>query len=370
MIRVGYADLSVTVRAVDHQVEIVTDVALGDYGALVFGTNSAGNAICCELDWMTSSTSRTVALPKGISWRLGRVVLLDGAFHVLNVVTTGPADFIPTPDSYGAMCSLQKLSDSLQHCDQVVEFTIGQYAMLKDGKLIDSGSGRSLAKLNQAMKSQYIRKITSMNSDGCIEVYCDGFANPLILDLFEGSVVSWAAKPDFDFATMEMEHALSSIDHRTPHYRFRSIGTDGQSIVLKNSSGKIYQIFLHGSGSQRGVALVSKSREATGIPFMREFHDDEHQLLSGLVLQKARWPTGGAVWLDSRGLLHLRSSNPAHSEVTLVLRDGWLAGWTSDGKVFGDDYYYERDLEQAGLKLANAPETWQSVVAPLLESLI
>ena len=59
----------------------------------------------------------------------------------------------------------------------------------------------------------------------------------------------------------------------------------------------------------------------------------------GYSLQVAKWQDGSLAWLDSRGLLHLKSSDHALPEVTLVLRDGALAGWTSEGWTFGMDYF-------------------------------
>ena len=38
-------------------------------------------------------------------------------------------------------------------------------------------------------------------------------------------------------------------------------------------------------------------------------------------------------------MLHLKSSDRSILEVTLVLRDGALAGWTSDGWTFGMPYF-------------------------------
>ena len=53
----------------------------------------------------------------------------------------------------------------------------------------------------------------------------------------------------------------------------------------------------------------------------------------------ARWKDGSLAWLDSRGMLHLKSSDRSTPEVTLVLRDGALAGWTSEGRTFGMAYF-------------------------------
>ena len=53
----------------------------------------------------------------------------------------------------------------------------------------------------------------------------------------------------------------------------------------------------------------------------------------------AAWDDGSRAWLDSRGMLHLRSADPDVPEVTLVLGGDDLAGWASDGSVFGHRYY-------------------------------
>ena len=60
---------------------------------------------------------------------------------------------------------------------------------------------------------------------------------------------------------------------------------------------------------------------------------------AGYSLQLARWKDGSVAWIDSRGMLHLKSSDRSLPEVTLVLRDGALAGWTSEGWNFGLTYF-------------------------------
>ncbi|WP_254514002.1 aminoglycoside phosphotransferase family protein [Anatilimnocola floriformis] len=60
---------------------------------------------------------------------------------------------------------------------------------------------------------------------------------------------------------------------------------------------------------------------------------------SGYLLQRATWDDGSQAWLDSRGLLHLRSSNPQVAELTLILQDGETAGWSSTHGLFGSPYF-------------------------------
>jgi hypothetical protein len=61
----------------------------------------------------------------------------------------------------------------------------------------------------------------------------------------------------------------------------------------------------------------------------------------GCTLQLAVWPNGSKAFLDSRGLLHLKSHDPSLAEVSLVLSDGEVAGWTSDGYVCGPSFFFE-----------------------------
>jgi hypothetical protein len=58
----------------------------------------------------------------------------------------------------------------------------------------------------------------------------------------------------------------------------------------------------------------------------------------GFSLRKAVWEDGSEAWLDSRGMLHLRSSQSQLPEMTLVLQDNNVAVWCSNGLVSGDPY--------------------------------
>ncbi|UOQ70449.1 hypothetical protein [Hymenobacter cellulosilyticus] len=57
-------------------------------------------------------------------------------------------------------------------------------------------------------------------------------------------------------------------------------------------------------------------------------------------LQRFRWPGGSEAIVDSRGLLHLRSSDLSVPEMTLTLILGRpLAAWAADGTVCGSSYF-------------------------------
>jgi hypothetical protein len=73
--------------------------------------------------------------------------------------------------------------------------------------------------------------------------------------------------------------------------------------------------------------------------FYVEFQETPSLRRTGCTLHTANWSDGSRAVLDSRGMLHLRSSDPAISELTLVLCDGALAGWCADGRWFGPAHF-------------------------------
>ena len=52
-------------------------------------------------------------------------------------------------------------------------------------------------------------------------------------------------------------------------------------------------------------------------------------------LWAARWKDGSRMFLDSRGMLHLKSSDRSIPEVSLVVAGDRLAGWSTTGRSFG-----------------------------------
>jgi hypothetical protein len=63
----------------------------------------------------------------------------------------------------------------------------------------------------------------------------------------------------------------------------------------------------------------------------------------GCTLRIATWPCGSKAFLDSRGLLHLKSHDSSVPEISLVLSGEEVAGWTSDGHVCGPKFFFDGD---------------------------
>jgi len=362
LIRIRFSDLDVTIRAVDHGVFEITDVHSGDSGALIFGQDNGGRKVCCELAWLVGQgyaaefAPTVVHLPQDIIWRLGRVLKLeDGSFHVISVV------------QYGAICALQKLPDMFQRCDQVVEFSVGQYAALRNGDLSnETGHFRDAATLGEL--SGRIQGIEEVSEEGLLAVRVDGMQGLAIIDMGRRDklvAVDFRRKPALE---MRMLRQLTGTFRLRTKLWYTAVGTDERAIFLRNEFGQIDVIQLEGF-SVRLSAFAGPVRVR-----MRDFRRLQQGPAAEAGLWKASWLSGGTIWLDPRRLLHLRSSAPQHAEVTLVLAKGSFAGWTSEGVIFGDAEYFEptADVKSAsrGLKRLEPAVVWQTAIIPLLESLL
>ncbi|MBL8814047.1 MAG: hypothetical protein JNM43_28020 [Planctomycetaceae bacterium] len=364
-IEVDYTTLNVTIKAVEIDLSHVTDVTCGDYGVYLFGNKNSTATYCCELDLHSGIVSQAVQLPTGVAWRRGRVVRIGAEFHVVCLTSTGDSNTLLSQDSANVICTLQKLPPVLQRGTEVVEYINGHYAYLDRGVLYDA-AGKTPAEILKEEEGVVVRQIVATDGEGKVEVKTEHDEHPTILDLKDRKVLSLGSRTSLDLRSFNHRLAISRIERRTPHYRFGFIATDGKSLWVENARRE-YIIEHVTSGAPRGIRLRRSGNRIEGEH--QKFEAMTAGLLSTPEMHIAQWPDGGTAWLDFRGLLHLRSSDPSLAEVTLTLRDGWLAGWTSTGKLFGDDYHFDADSQSKGMQRIDVHAAWTDYVIPILESL-
>jgi hypothetical protein len=138
---------------------------------------------------------------------------------------------------------------------------------------------------------------------------------------------------------------------RSLQTRFASVwAAPGQPLRLRKAlgkSGKWLELFFNPGGALRlvesAVADAMLQNEA------RMFSPVTTSAGLGCRLQLARWPGGSCAWLDSRGLLHLRSHDSSVPEITLALcSQAELAGWSSDGDRCGPAFFHGDRVTGAG----------------------
>lgn len=110
----------------------------------------------------------------------------------------------------------------------------------------------------------------------------------------------------------------------------------GQPLRLQRRKGRWIEVFADGPH----VRLVA-SPPLDSVGEWQSFTALKAPPFLGCSLEVARWADGRRAWLDSRGLLHLRSGTPALPEISLVLdSSGPIAAWCSDGLRCGPDFFH------------------------------
>jgi hypothetical protein len=124
-------------------------------------------------------------------------------------------------------------------------------------------------------------------------------------------------------------------------YKIKSIGvTDDQKLQLGNYTLTLY-------GPNMDIKLMENTSKKT---ITRTFKDLKPvKLVNNKQIKSTSytWRDGSELIADSRGMLHLRSSDKTVPEFTIVaVTQANTACWASDGKVTGSGYFlHQRELE-------------------------
>ena len=404
----------VTIQRADYRVPIVSDIAVTEPALLVFGKTHEGLEVCSAIVHDSGEFLGTHLPGHHIEARAGRCLFhcLKG-FCVLNW-GGGHASWLmqALPDHILSVAGVKVATSS------VAEITPGVYLAIRLGQLVDSLDERRFRKLNDTLQNHCdIRLLTfvEVSSDGDLAVVSHVVrddaekmrghrnlirANPFTgtsghttIDLRSGTLIASSNKPatGSEIARIEYERAFTFVRQHTPHYRFSRIGTDRGGLVLQDPSGGLFHVAWD---SKNRAIRFAPAGETAALPQLIEFKEtpsdvaekseiinaggaceilaspcnDKKAAALRFTLQKAEWDNGSKAWLDSRGLLHLKSANQSIPEITLVMRDGPLSGWLSSGEVFGENYYCGRDPVAHGLRRVTADFAWNSVIQLFIES--
>jgi hypothetical protein len=146
-----------------------------------------------------------------------------------------------------------------------------------------------------------------------------------------------------EWKLVTMTHGLSVVrdvqappSNFSPRNRFSAllIGEDG--LPALRAPGCVWQI------EPPGVRVVQRPTEQWPGHDSRVLFRPFAQRIAhraGFTLRAARWADGSRAILDSRGLLHLISSDTRLPQITLTLSTGPTAVWTSDGRSCGWSYF-------------------------------
>jgi hypothetical protein len=152
------------------------------------------------------------------------------------------------------------------------------------------------------------------------------------------------------------------IPQRTLYKRYRSIGVSEGRLALVSVKGHS-MVFMP---PLLAPSQLHMQRASAGFDSgdQRPFETDRTPAGSGFTLSEARWPDGSTATLDSRGLLHCRSSDSGIPEFTLVLSESRVSGWCADGRRWGDEYFLGPNVQTV-----TDHDILHSLLRPFLRSL-
>jgi len=122
--------------------------------------------------------------------------------------------------------------------------------------------------------------------------------------------------------------------------KIQRVTVSDRTLALRSRNGRWLRIdYATTSGMQ-----LRPFEEPVAGPVL-DFESIEGPQPPGCQLRVAKWQCGSCAFLDQRGLLHLRSSDPEAPEISLVLVNGGeMAGWMSHGRMSGPGYFFEEPV--------------------------
>jgi hypothetical protein len=162
-----------------------------------------------------------------------------------------------------------------------------------------------------------------------------------LLDLRTGQVRQCGQHP----AMALVRNLLEPISIRNIRHKFNAIIHDGHHLTLVGTGTRSdCRIAYDGVSSRLVLQPTAGAADSKRIRFV----PTPGPPVTGYRLSVAEWPDGSRAYLDSRGLLHLKSADAGIPELTLVLTDGPLAGWVAGGSTFGPPYFTGTDPSPSG----------------------
>ena len=265
--------------------------------------------------------------PGILKWSSNRFAF-DSQAGTWVAVAVGAKEIVLTPISF------RKNNDAIHHVFEHPDIE-GPIGIDKNGNLNFSGTGE-VRPIGHALGKTVT--VESVSADGRQlklkndHVFHSSLYRSAIVDVASDRVTNSRRE------TFEIDKHRDQLIRTAPtRNRFRSIGIRGRHTITLTSR----------SGTRWDIACVNGDvRLRQGEP-TSEWHSSmmfEHapgKPGERIRLKVAKWGDGSQAWLDSRGLLHLRSSDLTIPEVSFVLTEKPTGGWCSNGNVFGPAHFIE-----------------------------
>jgi hypothetical protein len=299
-----------------------------------------GDRLCLVYPGMVAVTSvetgqmlEKVPVPQGVEWKRGHVFVQElylrrdkrTAWHVLAATATGAAlREVPLDPQFSG--------DVLAVFER--EGVEGLWAVFSTGEIVLL-DGDHPARPTVVAAAQFASVNISKDGHRLALTPISGGAH-LHRDLRKGTSYRLASAMVRGVPWEYTSDASGGLRRNLGKVASLAVQEPGRVLCLGLTGADRYLRFeLHGNNLRLTTVPRSASmRTVAGFVTPRSRRDVGYQL------RLAESADGSKAWLDSRGLIHLKSSDPSAPEVSLVLvGEGATAGWASDGTWCGPAYF-------------------------------
>ncbi len=149
-----------------------------------------------------------------------------------------------------------------------------------------------------------------------------------------------AVGPQADFIMgPELDWSIKSTLRADAEFGDIFIDCDG-NVRLHRASGPTMGTYGFEPDSDGNLMLIKIAIRAPLPNSFRSFAVTPAPRGRRYALKMVRWEDGSMAFWDARGMLHLKSSDTSIPELTCVLTNGAVAGWTSDNQTFGWAFFF------------------------------
>jgi hypothetical protein len=146
--------------------------------------------------------------------------------------------------------------------------------------------------------------------------------------------------------------------------RIKSIGVLESGNLVMLTKKNVWLVIRWDPTKDRIFIEASTKLPESKITELVDFQKISQSVSFDFPIKKATFKDGSEVFLDGRGLLHLRSADDSISEVTLVLHDANVAGWSADGRTWGTEFFIGK-----GIVSADTKHIYNTIIQPFIDRL-
>jgi len=285
----------------------------------------------------TLDQEQTLALPSGVSWVRSRFFRVSNTWLVLGVGEAG-------------LC-LEEVPHHFadrRHSTAIMLGVFEREGMSAPWAVYSNGHIRSLDDADEEQPfvcegpGPFDIKDISEDGDRLVLTYPHSNHVGIMVDLpsRQQDKASIYGSSHFLESNLTKRNSVSTSVRRNLN-KHRAVGLDSSDrlCIMQQNSGFL-RIGMREDNRDIRVLRGGNPR-SEGIHSLQPLKGAKGPLGTRYMLRKATWADGSTAWIDSRGLIHLKSSDHTLPEITMVFPgdDAPIAAWSSDGLWYGRTYF-------------------------------